>query len=105
MAQSVKRGLLSVACVSRRIRRLVRAFASIAAVGTGLMPAHLWAQAGSAASGSSSTDSGWATPASTQSVMVAPVPTLGAGWLKRWLLGLHYRDLWTLPLRVQLLYL
>jgi surface antigen Omp85-like protein len=103
MAQPVKRGLLSVACVSRRIRTLVCAFVGIAAGGTGLIPTPLSAQASSAASGSLATGSAWATPDSTRRVDVAPDPTVGAGWLKRWLLGPHYRTLWTLPIRVEVL--
>jgi hypothetical protein len=36
-------------------------------------------------------------------VEVTPDPSVGAGWFKRWLLGPHYRYLWTLPLRVEVL--
>jgi hypothetical protein len=103
MGPSAKRGLPSVASVRRRFWRLVRAFAGIGSVGIGLVPVALSAQAGSAASGSPATGSAGAAPDSVRSVEVAPDPTLGAGWLKRWLLGPHYRDLWTMPIRVGVL--
>jgi hypothetical protein len=36
-------------------------------------------------------------------VTVVPGRRYGAGWMKRWLFGAHYRALWTTPLRVPVL--
>lgn len=44
-----------------------------------------------------------ATADSLQTVEVVPAPELGAGWFQRWLLGEHYRYLWTMPIRVGVL--
>jgi len=37
------------------------------------------------------------------SVTVTAGPQYGAGWLHRVMLGRHYRDLWTTPVRVEVL--
>ncbi len=41
--------------------------------------------------------------ASTDSLSVVPGPRYRAGWFHRWVLGTHYRDLWTTPLEVEVL--
>lgn len=92
-----------MASVSPRCLRLVGALAGIAGLGAGLIPTALSAQASGAASGPPLAQGAWATADSARSVEVAPDPTLGAGWLKRWFLGPHYRYLWTLPIRVEVL--
>src|SRR5690348_17674967 len=57
--------------------------------GTGLTWSHVAAQTG--------------TPPAAQAETVAAGVRYGAGWLHRLLLGAHYRDLWTTPLRVSVL--
>ncbi len=42
-------------------------------------------------------------PASSQTVSVVPGPGYDAGWLHRFFLGNHYRDLWTTPVNVEVL--
>src|SRR3970040_1676046 len=42
-------------------------------------------------------------PASRDSVQLVPGPHYRAGALHRWLLGDHYRDLWTRPIAVAVL--
>ena len=44
-----------------------------------------------------------ARPAKTDSAVVIPGPEYAAGGFQRFLLGANYRDLWTTPLRVQVL--
>src|SRR5205823_9399069 len=39
-------------------------------------------------------------PAAVRPVTVTAGAHYRAGWLHRWLLGAHYRDLWTTPLQV-----
>ncbi len=42
-------------------------------------------------------------PLVSDSATVVAGPRYGAGWLHRWLLGSNYRDLWTTPMRIEVL--
>ncbi len=54
-------------------------------------------------SGQASPSGGGAGTAPPETVTVAPGPQYGRGWLHRFFFGNHYRDLWTTPIRAEVL--